>query len=147
MCPELLMNTGKITGRSDQYSLAVTLYEMLAKTLPHRGSSTIQIVRSMSNGHMPLTDVLPGFPPAASEVVDRALNIHPENRFDTCSQFASAFRWAVKLACGPLSLEEKREYYQHQEDDVFLYCLYCGCLLYTSPSPRDLSTSRMPSSA
>ena len=28
----------------------------------------------------------------------------------------------------------------------FLY-LYDGCLLYTSPSPRDLSTSRMPSSA
>ena len=25
--------------------------------------------------------------------------------------------------------------------------LYCTCLLYTSPSPRDLSTSRMPSSA
>ena len=25
--------------------------------------------------------------------------------------------------------------------------LLCGCLLYTSPSPRDLSTSRMPSSA
>ena len=27
------------------------------------------------------------------------------------------------------------------------YALYCVCLLYTSPSPRDLSTSRMPSSA
>ena len=26
---------------------------------------------------------------------------------------------------------------------LFIY----GCLLYTSPSPRDLSTSRMPSSA
>ena len=25
--------------------------------------------------------------------------------------------------------------------------LYLNCLLYTSPSPRDLSTSRMPSSA
>ena len=25
--------------------------------------------------------------------------------------------------------------------------IYMGCLLYTSPSPRDLSTSRMPSSA
>ena len=25
--------------------------------------------------------------------------------------------------------------------------LYADCLLYTSPSPRDLSTSRMPSSA
>ena len=27
------------------------------------------------------------------------------------------------------------------------YALACVCLLYTSPSPRDLSTSRMPSSA
>ena len=26
-------------------------------------------------------------------------------------------------------------------------CTHCGCLLYTSPNPRDLSTSRMPSSA
>ena len=25
--------------------------------------------------------------------------------------------------------------------------MFLGCLLYTSPSPRDLSTSRMPSSA
>ena len=30
---------------------------------------------------------------------------------------------------------------EHKED------LATGCLLYTSPSPRDLSTSRMPSSA
>ena len=29
---------------------------------------------------------------------------------------------------------------------VYLQCV-CSCLLYTSPSPRDLSTSRMPSSA
>ena len=28
-----------------------------------------------------------------------------------------------------------------------LFCKGIGCLLYTSPSPRDLSTSRMPSSA
>ena len=30
---------------------------------------------------------------------------------------------------------------------IFTITLQCGCLLYTSPSPRDLSTSRMPSSA
>ena len=30
-------------------------------------------------------------------------------------------------------------------DEVFQ--ILCSCLLYTSPSPRDLSTSRMPSSA
>ena len=31
--------------------------------------------------------------------------------------------------------------------DVTINQLLMGCLLYTSPSPRDLSTSRMPSSA
>ena len=30
---------------------------------------------------------------------------------------------------------------------IFSLCCYLPCLLYTSPSPRDLSTSRMPSSA
>ena len=30
---------------------------------------------------------------------------------------------------------------------LLLVALIGGCLLYTSPSPRDLSTSRMPSSA
>ena len=34
-------------------------------------------------------------------------------------------------------------YIEPQTDEVWWY----GCLLYTSPSPRDLSTSRMPSSA
>ena len=37
------------------------------------------------------------------------------------------------------------EYLQHVAPSV-VFVVY-GCLLYTSPSPRDLSTSRMPSSA
>ena len=35
----------------------------------------------------------------------------------------------------------------HPPTNFFLRCLAMSCLLYTSPSPRDLSTSRMPSSA
>jgi len=34
----------------------------------------------------------------------------------------------------------------HHHNEQVTYILE-GCLLYTSPSPRDLSTSRMPSSA
>ena len=34
-----------------------------------------------------------------------------------------------------------------EEDGVDAVIIWCSCLLYTSPSPRDLSTSRMPSSA
>ena len=38
----------------------------------------------------------------------------------------------------------------YRVDNIYDYCqklMDYGCLLYTSPSPRDLSTSRMPSSA
>ena len=31
--------------------------------------------------------------------------------------------------------------------EIMIWALNINCLLYTSPSPRDLSTSRMPSSA
>ena len=34
-----------------------------------------------------------------------------------------------------------------EDDNVGAVLMGEGCLLYTSPSPRDLSTSRMPSSA
>ena len=32
-------------------------------------------------------------------------------------------------------------------DDLDFFPLFCDCLLYTSPSPRDVEESRMPSSA
>ena len=59
----------------------------------------------------------------------------------------------------PLPLDKYLENFQQRFDDVSTRCLpalpsatqyiqtFYPCLLYTSPSPRDLSTSRMPSSA
>ena len=38
---------------------------------------------------------------------------------------------------------QKAQYLVHDENDPF----YKSCLLYTSPSPRDRTRSRMPSSA
>ena len=45
-------------------------------------------------------------------------------------------------------IQEMAEYLPQEDPEkgVYIQLLYI-CLLYTSPSPRDLSTSRMPSSA
>ena len=45
------------------------------------------------------------------------------------------------LCTGDLCVREAHDYLRALAPDVHV------CLLYTSPSPRDLSTSRMPSSA
>ena len=44
-----------------------------------------------------------------------------------------------------LEINVADEQFQDLLDDAIQ--IYQDCLLYTSPSPRDLSTSRMPSSA
>ena len=44
-------------------------------------------------------------------------------------------------------LSQTQEQFQKLQFDHTLKGLENPCLLYTSPSPRDLSTSRMPSSA
>ena len=52
----------------------------------------------------------------------------------------------VEVICGVEGwLEGEAEEEGGQGVTLFDSC--CACLLYTSPSPRDLSTSRMPSSA
>ena len=45
------------------------------------------------------------------------------------------------------NLTKAREYKIKLQGGLETLGLLEGCLLYTSPSPRDLSTSRMPSSA
>ena len=50
---------------------------------------------------------------------------------------------SVKINDGVITVERPSEAKDHKSK----HGLYRACLLYTSPSPRDLSTSRMPSSA
>ena len=47
-------------------------------------------------------------------------------------------------ACG---LSQKQPFCDGSHKSTGFSCIPYTCLLYTSPSPRDLSTSRMPSSA
>ena len=39
------------------------------------------------------------------------------------------------------------QYIKSETDEFSAVCPFSGCLLYTSPSPRDATLSRMPSSA
>ena len=68
------------------------------------------------------------------------------------------YLFAVRIAAGEPDLDVSLEFMQHLPPtrDIFrsgiyyilpILLLMYLCLLYTSPSPRDLSTSRMPSSA
>ena len=60
---------------------------------------------------------------------------------------AAAVRRHLSCQKGQLQLSQGHERAASEETSAFPIPEHVVCLLYTSPSPRDLSTSRMPSSA
>ena len=90
MAPEIL-DGGKFSPYSDQYSLAATLYEAVTGERPYGGTSFFALFKAIQGGHRKLNEIFSNFPQAASNVVDRALSQEPSDRFDNCMQFANSF--------------------------------------------------------
>ncbi|MBA3318864.1 MAG: protein kinase [Gemmatimonadales bacterium] len=91
MSPEQAMAQGDVDGRSDTYSLACVLYEMLTGDPPFGGSSPQAVLaRKLSEPAPRLSTVRETVSPALEEAVRRALARMPADRFDTTAEFASA---------------------------------------------------------
>ena len=61
--------------------------------------------------------------------------------------YDAACKARLKELVEPMAPDLRRVILRGQDAGRFLTVAPSTCLLYTSPSPRDLSTSRMPSSA
>jgi len=94
MSPEQLSGK-KVDGRSDLFSLAVSLYQLLCGALPFVGESMAQLMFKIANE--PPTDILsvrPGLPPALVAFLDKAMAKDADQRFQTGDEFAAALRAA-----------------------------------------------------
>ena len=91
MSPEQATAEKEITGRSDIYSLASVLYEMLAGNPPHVGSSAQQIImKIIAEPVRPVTELRRSAPPNVAAALAKALEKLPADRFDSAKSFAEA---------------------------------------------------------
>ena len=94
MSPEQAVAERNIDGRSDQYSLACVLYEMLAGTPPFVGPMA-QVIARHTLGEVPsLTIVRASIPDYIEDAVLRALGKVPADRYPTTGEFAAALSGA-----------------------------------------------------
>ena len=91
MSPEQATADKAITARSDIYSLASVLYEMLTGNPPHTGSSAQQIiVKIIAEPVEPATRSRKSVPPNVEAALGKALEKLPADRFSTAREFADA---------------------------------------------------------
>ena len=93
MSPEQAAAERRIDGRSDQYSLACVVFEMLAGEPPFTGPTAQAIIAKRLAGPAPSIDVLrPSLPLHVAAVMARALSQAPADRFPTTGAFASSLQ-------------------------------------------------------
>jgi CHASE2 domain-containing sensor protein/predicted Ser/Thr protein kinase len=94
MSPEQLAGK-KIDGKSDIFSLGVTLYQMLSGRLPFEGESMTQLMFAIANNaHPPIRDFNPALPEWVDVIIDKALAKDMEKRYQTGAEMAEAIRQA-----------------------------------------------------
>jgi serine/threonine-protein kinase len=91
MSPEQATAEKEITPRSDVYSLATVLYEMLAGQPPHIGGSAQQVImKILTEEAAPVSAMRKNVPPNVVAALARALEKLPADRFESAKTFSDA---------------------------------------------------------
>jgi serine/threonine-protein kinase len=91
MSPEQAAGDDRLDGRSDIFSLACVLYEMLVGTPPFTGPHALAIIAERFRGPAPsLATMRPSVPRSLSTAVAKALSVDPDDRYPNAASFAAA---------------------------------------------------------
>lgn len=91
MSPEQCAAKSELTGASDQYSLGVVAYEMLAGQLPFQAETTVGLLFAHVHETPPsIADIRPDIPEDVADAVMRMLAKEPEERWPDIETAVSA---------------------------------------------------------
>jgi eukaryotic-like serine/threonine-protein kinase len=126
MSPEQATAEKDIGARSDIYSLASVLYEMLAGQPPHLGGSAQQIImKIITEAPRPVTELRKSVPPHIADALATALEKLPADRFTSASEFAVALQGVLTSvsARARRQLQPQRRWLRDRRSQVALVSL------------------------
>jgi eukaryotic-like serine/threonine-protein kinase len=98
MAPEQAISGKIIDGRTDLYSLGITMYELLAGRKPFDDESAYVVLHSqLHTAPSPPIEINPLLPRAVNDVILRALEKDPANRFQSAAEFSDALQQATGI--------------------------------------------------
>ena len=100
MSPEQVRGTG-VDARADIYSVGIVLYELLAGRRPFEADTTFSILNQQINTPpQPPIEVNPSLPRGLNDVILRALEKDPAQRFQTAEEFRTALKPFINAPSG-----------------------------------------------
>jgi serine/threonine-protein kinase len=92
MSPEQVRG-GTVDARSDLYSFGVTLYESLTGRKPFEADTSYSVLNAhLTVAPVPPIEVNPAVPPQVNQIILRALEKNPDDRFQTAQEFHDALK-------------------------------------------------------
>ncbi len=85
MSPERLSGE-PVDHRSDIFSIGILLYEMIAKRRMYQGDTAELIRKCLTADYQPLKSLVPDLDPAVQAVLDRALAVDVDQRYQSCAE-------------------------------------------------------------
>jgi len=99
MSPEQMQAPADVDGRSDVWSVAVTLYELMTGKMPFEGATEIALcVAVMTAPSARLRKAAPDAPEWLEKIVTRCLQKFPMHRFASAKELADELRAGMKSA-------------------------------------------------
>jgi serine/threonine-protein kinase len=89
---------GRFSPKSDQFSMAATLYEAIAGRRAFPGEDAIAVATKIGAEDAPPIAGVAGVDPHVDTVLARALARDPRARFDSCDDFGNALSEALRIA-------------------------------------------------
>jgi serine/threonine protein kinase len=100
MSPEQTLSSSAVDKRSDLFSTALILYELITYRKPFSTEDPGDVLAYMSairtDEPLPISHLLPRCSPELVKIINRALEKRPDDRFESCGDFADALTAFLK---------------------------------------------------
>jgi serine/threonine-protein kinase len=91
MSPEQAKGAKFVDARTDQYAMALILYECLTGKRPYRGENTLAVLRQIGDGQIEPPSVhASGLPLELEKIILKGLSLRPDDRFPSLYAFGKA---------------------------------------------------------